>query len=87
MKYLPMILTALLIVITDPYKDIKYDQVNVYEYTTDCKEKCIGYYESEGWKEETEEEPELILTAEEKVIMQNIIGIAHQINYLNSPAQ
>jgi hypothetical protein len=36
-----------IIVITDPYKGIKYGEIDVYNYETKCKKKCIEVIEPE----------------------------------------
>lgn len=81
MQKLPIILSALLIVITDPYKDIKYDEINIYEYETECLDNCIGYTESDGWNDEDES---VELTDEEKILMQQLTDIAKRLVSDNS---
>jgi hypothetical protein len=52
-------------VITDPYRGLQYDKINVYHYTQEYLEDCIHVTESEGADynyndyevEEVEEEP------------------------------
>jgi len=82
MKQLSMILTALLIVITDPYKDIKYDEANFYNYENSCNNNCIGYTESEGWNES---EDVYMLSEEEELYAKQVIEVAKQIMTLTSP--
>lgn len=83
MNSLPIILTALLIVVTDPYKDIKYDEINIYEIEEQCLENCIGYTESEGWSE-AEEETELASNNGDITIDQFLETVRHVI-LVNQP--
>jgi hypothetical protein len=83
MKMLPVILTALLIVIVDPYEGIKYDEVSVYDYVADCGEECIGYTESEGWEEDEGYENIEMIPREQEPTDVQIVQIARQIILLN----
>ena len=73
MKLLPIILTALLIVIYEPYKDLKYNEQGYIE-------DCIGYTESEGWKDSPDDTDEDELDVTEEEISNRVISIARQIN-------
>ena len=83
MNSLPIILTALLIVVTDPYKDIKYGGINIYEIEEQCLDNCIGYTESEGWSE-SEEETELASNNGDITIDQFLETVRHVI-LVNQP--
>ena len=83
MNSLPIILTALLIVVTDPYKDIKYGEINIYEIEEQCLDNCIGYTESEGWSE-SEEETELASNNGDITIDQFLETVRHVI-LVNQP--
>lgn len=84
MRSLPIILTALLVIVSDPYKDIKYDQINIYEYDTKCHDDCIGYTESEGWSE-ADEEAEEELAKSDEITTEQIIEVARHIILLSQP--
>ena len=84
MQSLPIILTALLIVVTDPYKDIKYDEINIYEIEEKCLENCIGYTESEGWSEPEDDETELASNSGDITIDQ-FLDTVRQVILVNQP--
>lgn len=49
-----------MVVVSDPYKDIDYDKINVYEIDeTYCEEDCMHVWSAEGLSE-SESEPEPI---------------------------
>jgi|WetSurMetagenome_2_1015567.scaffolds.fasta_scaffold398945_2 hypothetical protein len=84
MRSLPIILTALLVVVSDPYKDIKYDEINIYEIEDQCLENCIGYTESEGWSESEDEETELASNSGDITIDQ-FLETVRQVILVNQP--
>ena len=51
----------LLVVISDPYKDIQYDQINVYETSYCHGYGCPDSGETYNYEDEESEEPERVI--------------------------
>jgi hypothetical protein len=93
MRSLPIILTALLIVIVNPYEGINYEESTIYEYDVKCHDNCIGYTESNGWEDEgygteeieEEEDEEIVASKNEQATNAQLVQVARQIILLYQP--